>query len=54
MHGIIFIFCKTAGEVLNKAALITLVEIDFGRKKNDKYFTNRYMQWANGKGQYRI
>ena len=37
-----FILCKTVGlEIFYKEAVITLVEINFGRKKNDKYFSNR-------------
>lgn len=36
-----FILCKTVIlEVFYKAAVITLAEITFWRKKNDKYFLN--------------
>ena len=42
IHGIIFTLCKTDSlEVFYKAAVITLVEINFGKKKNDNYFSSR-------------
>ena len=41
MYGITFIFCRTVSlEVFCKAAVITLVEINIGKKMSDSYFPN--------------